>query len=56
MEIRAGKALALSEAGKIAAETIRKKGLLIEESVFLDEVGKFVTEQVVEKIMKMESF
>jgi hypothetical protein len=56
VEVREGKALALSDEGMAAAMTIRKEGLLAEETAFLDEVGRFVTEQVVEKIMKMESF
>jgi|TARA_Y100000588_G_scaffold205493_1_gene219323 hypothetical protein len=55
VEVRDGKALALSDEGKAAAKTIRKEGLLADETAFLDEVGKFMTEQVVEKIMKMES-
>ena len=45
----------MSDEGKAAAKTIRKEGLLADETAFLDEVGKFMTEQVVEKIMKMES-
>ncbi len=56
VELRDGKALALSDEGKAAAKIIRSEGLLAEETAFLDEVGKFVTEQVVEKIMKMEAF
>ncbi len=56
VEVREGKALALSTEGKAAAQTIRKEGLLAEETAFLDEVGKLATEQVVEKIMRMEAF
>jgi hypothetical protein len=56
VEVREGKALALSDGGKEAAKLIRKEGLLAEETAFLDEVGKFVTEKVVESILKMESF
>lgn len=56
VEVREGKALALSGQGKAAAAAIRKAGLLAEETVFLDEVGKLVTEKVVESIMKMEPF
>ncbi len=56
VEVREGKALALSDEGKKAAKLIRKEGLLAEETAFLDEVGKFVTEKVVENILKMEAF
>lgn len=56
VEVRDGKALALSEAGRVAAKAIRREGLLAEETAFLDEVGKLVTEQVVDRIMKMEPF
>lgn len=56
VEVRDGKALALSDEGKAAVKKIREEGLLAEETAFLDEVGKLVTEQVVDKIMKMEAF
>lgn len=51
-----GKHLLLTDAGKAAAVTIRKEGVLIEEIAFLDQVGKLATEQVVESIMRMEDF
>lgn len=56
IEVRDGKALALSDQGREAAKLIRKDGLLAEETAFLDEVGRFATEKVVDSIMKMESF
>lgn len=56
IEVRAGKALALSNEGKAVAKAIRKEGLLADEAAFLDEVGVRVTEQVVDKIMRMEAF
>jgi hypothetical protein len=56
IEVRGGKALALSDEGKAVAKEIRKEGLLAEEIAFLDEVGRLVTEQVVDQIMKMEAF
>lgn len=56
IEVRDGKALALSDEGRAAVQVIRKDGLLAPETAFLDEVGKLVTEQVVDKIMKMEAF
>ena len=55
IEVRDGKALALSDKGKATAKTLRTAGILAEEAAFLDEIGRRVTEQVVEKIMKMEA-
>jgi len=54
--VREGKALALSDDGKKAVAAIRKEKLLEDEALFLEEIGKFTTEQVVEQIMKMEAF
>jgi len=56
VHVRNGKALALSDEGKKAVAAIRKEKLLEDETSFLDEVGKLTTEQVVERIMKMEAF
>lgn len=56
MLVREGKAFALTDGGKVAVAAIRKEGLLQQETAFLDEVGKLATEQVVERIMKMEAF
>ena len=56
IEARDSKALVLTDAGKTAVKEIRAAGLLIEETAFLDEVGKLATEQVVDSIMKMEEF
>ena len=55
IEVRDGKALALTPEGKTAVEAIRAAKVLEEEALFLDEVGKLATEQVVERIMKMEA-
>ena len=54
VEMRDGKALSLLDAGRDAVKAIREVGALVEETTFLDEVGRLVTEQVVERIMKME--
>lgn len=56
VDFRDGKALALSDEGKNAVAAIRKENLLEDESSFLEDVGKLTTEQVVERIMKMEAF
>jgi hypothetical protein len=56
VHVRDGKALGLADGGKVAVATIRKEGLLQQETAFLDDVGKLATEQVVERIMKMEAF
>ncbi|NVK19176.1 MAG: hypothetical protein HWE30_10810 [Methylocystaceae bacterium] len=56
VHIREGKALALTDDGKKVAAAIRKEKLLKDEASFLDDVGKLATEQVVERIMKMEAF
>jgi hypothetical protein len=56
VHVRDGKALALADGGKVAVAAIRKEGLLQQETAFLDDVGKLATEQVVERIMKMEAF
>ena len=50
------RALALSDEGKNAVAAIRKEKLLEDEASFLEDVGKQTTEQVVERIMKMEAF
>ena len=55
VEVRDGKALALTDEGKTAVKAIRAAKVLEDEASFLDEVGKLTTEQVVEKIMKMEA-
>ncbi len=52
--VRDGRALALTDQGKEAVKEIRAANILADETAFLDEVGKLATEQVVEKIMKME--
>lgn len=54
--VRDGKALSLTEAGKLMVRALRNDGVLSEETLFLDEVGKLATEHVVEKIMRMEAF
>lgn len=54
--VRGGKALVLSEHGKAAVKAIREAGVLEDEAAFLDDVGRFTTEQVVERIMQMEAF
>ncbi|MBR9973877.1 hypothetical protein [Magnetospirillum sulfuroxidans] len=56
VETKDGKSLSLTEAGKAAVKAIRSAGVLSEEAAFLDEVGRFTTEQVVDSIMKMEAF
>jgi len=56
IHVRDGKALALSDEGKKAVAAIRKEKLLEDEALFLENVGKVTTEQVVERIMKMEAF
>lgn len=56
VHVRDGKALALSEEGKRTVAAIREEKLLEDEASFLDDVGKLATEQVVERIMKMEVF
>lgn len=56
VEVRDGKALALTDEGKTAVKAIRAANVLDAEASFLDEVGKLTTEQVVEQIMKMEAF
>ncbi len=56
VEVRDGKALALTDEGKTAVKAIRAAKVLDAEASFLDEVGKLTTEQVVEQIMKMEAF
>ncbi len=53
---KGGKTLSLTETGKAAVREIRTVGVLTEEVAFLDEIGRFATEQVVESIMKMEMF
>lgn len=55
VEVRDGKALALTDEGKTAVKAIRAAKVLDAEASFLDEVGKLTTEQVVEQIMKMEA-
>ena len=55
VHVKDGKTLSLSEAGKEATKRIRAAGVLVEETAFLDEVGKRATEQVVDRIMKMEA-
>jgi hypothetical protein len=54
--VRDGRSLNLTDAGKAAVKTLRQASVLADEMAFLDEVGKFTTEQVVESIMKMEPF
>lgn len=54
--IRDGKALNLTDAGRVAVKALREAGVLSEEAAFLEEVGPRATEKVVEKIMKMEQF
>jgi hypothetical protein len=56
VHVRDGKALALSDEGKKAVAAIRKEKLLEDEASFLEDVGKLTTEQVVERMMKMEAF
>lgn len=56
VHVRDGKALVLSDEGKKAVAAIRKEKLLKDEASFLEDVGKLTTEQVVERIMKMEAF
>jgi hypothetical protein len=56
VELRDGKALVLSDEGKVAVKAIREAGVLADETAFLDDVGRLTTEQVVEHIMKMEAF
>ena len=56
VQVRDGKALALSDDGKKTVAAIRKEKLLKDEASFLEDVGKLTTEQVVERIMKMEAF
>ena len=56
VHVRDGKALALSDQGRKAVAAIRKEKLLEDEASFLEDVGKLTTEQVVERIMKMEAF
>jgi hypothetical protein len=56
VEPKDGKTLALTEAGKAVVKEIRAAGVLAEETAFLDEIGRFATEQVVDSIMKMEAF
>lgn len=51
-----GKSLQLTETGKEAAASLRDEAVLAEEAHFLDSVGKIATEQIVERIMKMEDF
>jgi len=51
-----GKQLLLTDSGKAAAAVLQKEGVLAEEVTFLQAVGKLATEQVVERIMKMEDF
>lgn len=56
VEVRDGRALALSDEGKAIVKAIREAGVLADEAAFLDEVGRLTTERVVEHIMKMEAF
>jgi hypothetical protein len=56
VQTKDGKTLALTEVGKAAVKAIRATGVLTEETAFLDEIGRFTTEQVIESIMKMEAF
>jgi len=56
VHVRGGKALALSDEGKKAVAAIRKEKVLEDEALFLEDVGSLTTEQVVERIMKMEAF
>lgn len=56
VHVRDGKALTLSDDGKKTVAAIRKERLLEDEASFLEDVGKLTTEQVVERIMKMEAF
>jgi hypothetical protein len=55
VDVKDGKALVLTEDGKVAVKAIREAKVLAEETSFLDEVGRYTTEQVVERIMKMEA-
>lgn len=55
VELKEGKSLALTVAGKDAVKKIRSSGALALETAFLDEIGRLASEQVVEKIMKMET-
>jgi hypothetical protein len=56
VDAKNGKTLALTPAGKAAVSAIRAAGILAEETAFLDEIGRFATEQVVDNILKMEAF
>lgn len=51
-----GKQFQLTEPGKKAAAALRDEGVLADENAFLVAAGKIATEQVVERIMKMEDF
>lgn len=54
--MRDGKAASLTEAGKELHGKLMGLTALEEEKTFLADVGRRATEQVVEKIMKMEQF
>jgi hypothetical protein len=56
VEMQNGKALTLTEAGKAIADKVREAGVLVEETTFLDEIGRIATEKMVDSIIKMESF
>lgn len=54
VDVKVGKTLVLTEKGKMAEKAIREAKVLSNAASFLDEVSRFTTEQVVERIMKME--
>lgn len=56
VNVKDGKSLALTETGKMAVKAIREAKVLADETSFLDDVGKYTTEKVVDHIMKMEAF